>query len=205
MAEEAGGPPTTSPGHDANQAPKAEEVTRLNLGCGQNHKPGWTNVDENPHERADVVMRFPPIDADDNSVDEIYAGHVLEHFTYADGQTFLRECHRVLVPGGKIGVVVPDFRAIVGRWLGGERELIDGRWDTSDLNDLCRFFLFSDFQPSPHKWAYDADTLSVAIAEAGFIVLGPIDRYTDPRLARGAWWQCGWEAIKPDLSNGGGG
>ena len=175
-------------------------MTRLNLGCGQDRKEGWKNVDENPNERADIVMRFPPIAEADNSVDEIYAGHVLEHFTYADGQTFLRECLRVLVPGGKIGVVVPDFRTIMGRWLDGHAEVIDNRWYTDDLNDLCRFFIFSDFQPSHHRWAYDADTLSVAIAEAGFIVLGPIDRYTDPRLARGCWWQCGWSAMKPDVS-----
>ncbi len=36
----------------------------------------------------------------DNVVEAIYMGEILEHFTQEDGEHVLRECYRVLKPGG---------------------------------------------------------------------------------------------------------
>jgi SAM-dependent methyltransferase len=42
-----------------------------------------------------------------NSIDEIYAAHVIEHLE--DPLRFLSECHRVLKRGGTVTVVTPNF------------------------------------------------------------------------------------------------
>ena len=52
----------------------------------------------------------PPILADDNSCDVVYADQVLEHMTGIDGaRAFVAEARRVLKPGGMLFIVVPDY------------------------------------------------------------------------------------------------
>jgi SAM-dependent methyltransferase len=49
--------------------------------------------------------------------DVVYHSHLLEHFSKESAPVFLRECHRVLKPGGVIRVVVPDLEVIVRLYL----------------------------------------------------------------------------------------
>ena len=54
---------------------------RLNIGCGQYPFLGWTNLDADPAATADLYAMVPPIPFYDGSLDEIFIGHCLEHFT----------------------------------------------------------------------------------------------------------------------------
>jgi predicted SAM-dependent methyltransferase len=172
---------------------------RLNLGCGAFPLEGFTSIDADPAVQPDVVATVPPLPYPDGAVAEIYMGHLLEHFDYEDGQALLRECYRVLMPGGRLGVVVPDTRAIMRLWLAG----VGSRWEypaghwrcVDDLDEVCAMFLYSTVQPSHHQWSYDLGTLARALARAGLQPVAEIDRYRDPRLSNGgAWYQCGWDA-----------
>jgi SAM-dependent methyltransferase len=53
----------------------------------------------------------------DESFDVVYHSHVLEHLTKAAAADFLKECCRVLKPGGIIRVAVPDLEAIARNYL----------------------------------------------------------------------------------------
>lgn len=162
---------------------------RLNLGSGIDKKEGWIDVDANPEFApdvcADAVAHVASLD--DSSVDEIYAGHFVEHLDRDVAERFLAACRRVLKPQGRIGVVVPDTGAIMRRYV--EEGL--------DLDDLCHLFLYSTVQETHHKWSYDLTTLRRLLERAGFVVGGEIDRFDDPRLHAGAWWQCGLDGVKP--------
>ena len=59
----------------------------------------------------DVVEAFtPPIPADDRSIDLLYADQVLEHMSGIDAaRAWVSEALRVLRPGGRLFVVVPDY------------------------------------------------------------------------------------------------
>lgn len=176
-------------------------LRRLNIGCGDYRLPaGWTNVDEsNPN--ADIQIHVPPLPWDAASVAEIYAGHFFEHLGRIEAAWFLDECYRVLIPGGKLGILVPDMREVLNRYVHDEpapMEFPEGHQrDLRDLDDLCEVILFSTAQASTHSWAYDKFTLSRTLTRAGFKVIGEIDRYHDPRVAVGAWYQFGLEASKP--------
>src|SRR5262245_10169673 len=181
-------------------------TTRLNLGCGAYHLGrtqgvGWINLDDDPRAEPDWLARVPPIPFAEASVDEVYMGHLLEHLEPTEAHDLLRECLRVLVPGGKLGVVVPDTRAILEAYLGrkGERiEVPEGVWWTlDDLDAVCSVFLYSTIQDSRHQWSYDRTTLCRTLERAGFQVGQAIDRYHDPRLSTGRWFQCGYDCIKP--------
>jgi predicted SAM-dependent methyltransferase len=180
-------------------------TVRLNIGCGdlpmRNTAAGWLNIDERPNPGVDVVMRVPPLRWADHTVSEIYAGHFLEHLDQAEGRFFLEECHRVLETGGTVGILVPDMAEIFYRYVSDRpapMELPAGHHrDLRDLDDLCEVVLFSTVQPSEHRWAYDRVTLKRALERAGFVEVTEFDRFTDPRVAVGAWYQIGLEARKP--------
>jgi predicted SAM-dependent methyltransferase len=92
----------------------------LNLGCGSNYilDNSWTNIDFYG-DGIKVVSHnlLNGIPENDNSFDLVYHSHVLEHFSKDDGVKFLRDCYRVLKPGGVLRVVVPDLERIVKAYL----------------------------------------------------------------------------------------
>jgi predicted SAM-dependent methyltransferase len=90
----------------------------LNLGCGKRFHPDWVNVDFcacAPEVLAcDLSQGLPFPDAD---FDVVYHSHVLEHFPRQHGLGFLRECRRVLKPGGILRCAVPDLEAMARLYL----------------------------------------------------------------------------------------
>lgn len=86
-------------------------MLRVNLGCSDDHKSGYVNVDIAPP--ADVVCdlreRWP---FEDSSVDELYAHDVAEHMNQI---WFMNEAFRVLKPGGKLDLAVPAIALEDGR------------------------------------------------------------------------------------------
>ena len=79
---------------------------KIHLGCGTNYIDGWVNVDLDS-VLADVHLDLRnPLPYADTSVDFIFNEHFIEHITRDEALGFLKECRRVLKPGG---VFVIDF------------------------------------------------------------------------------------------------
>lgn len=76
---------------------------RVNFGCGSNQIPGWVNHDIG-QDGVDVTKRLP---YENNTVDYIHHGHLMEHLSGPDALRFLDECWRILKPGGQMKVCVP--------------------------------------------------------------------------------------------------
>lgn len=179
---------------------------RINIGCGRWPLLYWTNLDSDPSVRADIYTEVPPIPYPDDSIDEVFAGHVLEHMEPDAGREFLRECYRCLRPGGRLGVVVPDMEEVMRRYLRLNPEhdrvsdiVYDNRWwDIHDMDTVCALFMYSTVQESHHKWMYSPATLRNRMLEAGFVSLVDINRWSDPRITVGAWYQFGVDGVKPD-------
>jgi len=86
---------------------------KLHLGCGNVRIPGFIGVDSRDLPAVDQVGPVDKLPMSDNSVELIYACHVLEHFGRNDTSRVLKEWHRVLKPGGTLRLAVPDFEAVV--------------------------------------------------------------------------------------------
>lgn len=88
---------------------------KLNLGCGNDIKPGYVNVDfRKTHPDVRVVdLSVLPWPFEDGSADEILMLDFLEHFPYAQTKQILLECHRCLKPDGELVVQVPDGRHLM--------------------------------------------------------------------------------------------
>lgn len=115
---------------------------KLNLGCSDDLKPGYVNVDVAPpaDQVADLRFCWP---WEDSSVEEIFAHDVFEHIDNAQFQGqrgiiwCLNEAHRVLRPGGKLDLVVPCLPGSapwvdpshVQVWTADTRYYFDERWN----------------------------------------------------------------------------
>lgn len=135
---------------------------------------GWKNVDQHPlgdwakahgflYQQHDVRNGMPYAGG---SVDMIYACHFLEHLTYDEGANFLRECVRVLAPGGVVRLLLPDAELLMKNYIAGQmdqyNELNDGCAKTSYQSAKLWNLLFSG-----HSSMYDAASLTAAMAGAG--------------------------------------
>jgi|HubBroStandDraft_5_1064220.scaffolds.fasta_scaffold00363_15 predicted SAM-dependent methyltransferase len=168
--------------------PPAASGLALNIGTGGHDLVGWVNLDET--KPGDVLARVPPAPFRDECFDEILMSHVVEHMRLNDGRALMKECHRILKPGGVMTVIVPDGKIISLAYLAGQV-------DNWKLND---WLLYSYCQESQHRWLYDRRTLTQIVAEAGFVGLRRLNRFTSDRMMAPAWFQVGLAAVKPGTS-----
>lgn len=80
-------------------------AVKLNLGCGTNRLPGWDNHD------TDVDIS-KPLPFSDGHADYILCEHCMEHIDYYAAVAFLKECRRVLRPGGVVRIATPSIERI---------------------------------------------------------------------------------------------
>lgn len=89
---------------------------RLNLGCGTDVRPDYTNVDfrKTHPDVVEVDLSSFPWPWADASVDEVMMLDFLEHFPRHMTSQILLECYRVLKKGGVLQVQVPDMTILGG-------------------------------------------------------------------------------------------
>lgn len=121
----------------------------------------------------------------DNSTGAVYASHLLEHLYLEEEEFLLKECLRILWPGGVLRVVVPDLKAIIEEYIGkrdlknGENMKILGPAERLNRRLLLRdigppkgsiifrlYTLMKDFHL--HKYIHDVDSLRKMFEKTGF-------------------------------------
>ena len=97
---------------------------KLHLGCGEKFIPGFTHIDVIKFPNVDVVSavdKLPMIK--DDSVDLIYACHVLEHFNKKQVPAVLTEWRRMLKTEGILRLAVPNFKVLAQMYVEGKATL----------------------------------------------------------------------------------
>lgn len=151
-----------------------QTIIKLHIG-GQQPLESWTIYDIEAREGVDQVgdarrLTIYP----DNSVDVIYASHVLEHFYYGiDNELIntLKEWHRVLKPHGKLMLSVPDLRVLCWLYLHPDAHPLE-------RHHIMRIMFGGQINIyDVHKVGFDEDTLKMYLEEVGFINMERVTQF----------------------------
>lgn len=127
---------------------------RLNIGGGETEIPGFLVIDRK------IGLEAYPLDWPDNSVEEIRASHVLEHFPHNEIPAVLCEWARVLKPGGRMRIAVPDWE-----WL---------RRETRDPKLMGYIYGGQVDENDFHKCGFNESSLTAAMEAAN---VGSVSRW----------------------------
>ena len=111
---------------------------KLHLGCGKRFLQGYTHVDLADFEHIDYKIPVEDLSIfQDETIDLIYASHVLEYFDREQVKSVLKEWRRVLKFGGKLRIAVPNFKNLIKVYeTSGDIDKIlgprSGKWRISD-------------------------------------------------------------------------
>lgn len=76
---------------------------KLHIGCGNRYLAGYKHLDARQFPHVDYIGKAEDLSRfEDESIDEIYACHILEHFRRNEVASVLKEWYRVLYTGGGI-------------------------------------------------------------------------------------------------------
>jgi SAM-dependent methyltransferase len=148
----------------------------------------------------------------DDSVDGVYHSHILEHIdrnlldpARDAALNFIKECRRVLKPGGTLRIVVPDLEYSVRRYFQhlelapthpeefvrhddfigdmieqSVRKMAYGTSTQRPLQKGIENLLLGDARKrgETHQWAYDRMNLPVLLENAGFTLVRLVDYRT---------------------------
>ena len=114
----------------------------LNIGCGRTHHDKWINLDLESTDanvmEHDVTRGIP---CPSESISAVYHSHILEHLKPEQGIDLLKECYRVLKPGGILRVVVPDLERIAYLYLNIHEQAWQGKMQAQKDYDWIKLEL----------------------------------------------------------------
>lgn len=143
---------------------------KLHLACGRNRIPGWANADlEGPPAVIKLDLTRPlPVASD--SMACVYSEHFIEHIPHDAAAQLLRECHRVLKPGGVLRVSTPSLAKLIGEYHAGRLDFwADMNWRPASPAAL----LNEGLSLWGHRFVYDASELEAQLRAAGFSRVEP--------------------------------
>lgn len=143
----------------------------LELGSGSKKgSNGWTTLDIAPG--CDMYCNLAKgIPFPDSRVQNIYSSHFFEHLTYHQSQVLLGECLRVLVPGGRFSICVPNARLYLEAYLKDDLRLNGDffqhkpAYNQTTRIDYVNYIAYMD---GGHNYMFDKENLVYLLERRGF-------------------------------------
>ena len=155
---------------------------KLDLACGNNKQEGFTGVDiikEGTQAEIEQNLLIFPWPFDDNSIDEIFCSHFLEHIPHGDGFNdpffeFFNELWRISKPGARLTFVTPYYTSMRAFQDPSHQRYIteatyayfDKDWRTE--NKLLYYPIRTDFKVANYDYIYHDDSKGVAPEDQEF-------------------------------------
>lgn len=142
-------------------------MVKLNIGCGEKWEigQGWLNLDLRKlmpppgvvYLRHDVRHLLDLLKPD--STDFIKAHDILEHLWVKDAKQLLKDCHTLLIKGGKLELKTPEIGLLI-KWANTHAEE-----DTA-----FRWYGGQEYPENIHKFCWPRKSLLAELAKLGFSV-----------------------------------
>ena len=132
---------------------------KLNLGCYNKKMYGFVNVDIREDVQPDLVDDIFKLEkVKNNSVDLIYACHVLEHLDAQESMVALQRWYDILKNGGTVRIAVPNMEKVFAHYF-----------YYRDLKALNSALWGSQRHPYDyHKHGWTFETLKADLDSVGF-------------------------------------
>lgn len=137
-------------------------MMKINMGCGwRNFGKDWIHIDGGDYNHLDYNSITNLSQFNDNSIDLIYASHLIEYFDREEIKSILQEWKRVLKKGGILRVAVPNFEILSKLYFEKKVKLeqiigpLYGKMNMSDVNIY-------------HKTTYDFESLRNLLESCDF-------------------------------------
>lgn len=139
---------------------------RINVGCGEKRLPGYIGVDVVARGAADIVAPAHAIPLDDGVADEVLAIHLLEHMYPWEAEKAITEWKRLLKPGGKLMLELPNLKKCIENILSGFQK------DGKHPDQMGWWGLFGDGRSEDaymmHRYGYTPQSLADVLHRHGF-------------------------------------
>lgn len=113
------------------------------------------NIDFNCH--ALEIKQF----VENNTVDNIFSRHFLEHLSFSEGVRLLKIFLDILKPGGNVQMILPNMTFHINQWL--------CRKSVSEFNwSKAGFWGWQKHEYDFHKSGYDESSLREIVEKIGF-------------------------------------
>jgi predicted SAM-dependent methyltransferase len=150
---------------------------KLYVGARDYRPEGYLTVDIDPRQNPDIVANITDMsNIESCSCSEIVASHVLEHLEWPDSFGAIAEFSRVLEPGGKLKIAIPDADLLISMIKEGDNPF------------FAAGLLFGvggrDNKFEQHRFTFNATMMNQILGVLGFSVRN--------------WWN----SPMPDASNG---
>lgn len=150
-------------------------VLKLHIGCGTIYKKHWINIDDNVDNNIakldlkwNLLNRLP---FNSQSVDFIYNEHFIEHLSYQEGLTFLKNMYELLKIGGVIRIACPDLDKIISGYSNNtwrKNEWVT-KYKMEWIRNSCEMInICLNVHPWGHKYVYNFEELISALIKSGF-------------------------------------
>jgi predicted SAM-dependent methyltransferase len=166
----------TNPYHDWKARRRTEQFLQqlsasglcINLGCGYRPMKDWINVDQARDPEVQVVWNLcEGLPFSDESCSAIFSEHMIEHITKEDAANLLRECYRVLQPGGVLRMSTPDAELFLRSYAGDQKFLGHSGFSQPIDTPVDRVnYMMREY--GQHLWSYDEELLTLMLKRAGF-------------------------------------
>lgn len=146
--------------HQFNLLIKDRQQVKLNLGAGNVVLPDYINIDIREMSGIDLVSNISELSFISNEmVDQIYTSHALEHVSHQSVLKVIDEWYRVLKPGGRLTLCVPDFDKIINIY----RQTNNNIW-----NIKSPLMGEQDYSDNVHYSVYNFEYLEEILKHVGF-------------------------------------
>jgi predicted SAM-dependent methyltransferase len=173
-------------------------------------KNTWHTVDTHYNPTYTIAWGTEPLPIPDNTYDWVHASHVLEHVPWWNTKKALRDVCRVLKPGGKLTVWVPDAFKIIDMYINDPTGFLqlEKNWPCGDQNKEKDPWVYMNArifwgarkgelgqEQHFHKALFGYNSLCQLLAQTGFKEMREIVRNKKIDPGHG-WMEVGVEALK---------
>ena len=154
---------------------------KLQIGTGLHDLPGWLNTDIAPRPGQVYLDATRPLPFPDGSFGYVYAEQLIEHISHDSAIGLLKECRRILTPGGRVRLATTDLVQVLRLFdktlTPVQQRVLEYSLQVNPpartLTPECSILNLT-FRAWGHQFIYDAPSLTATLELAGF---QPAKRY----------------------------